>query len=141
VANLELRHTITPERIGRESRFTNDLAPVSRTPANILPPLRVPNRFAEKCRIHPGGINGEHAVRCDKLSGETHKKAQLLALHKEREEIAASNDEPRAPLEALRWKPVQEVNLKEFRRWNAFPRQRDRLRVTIETDQAAITNL
>jgi hypothetical protein len=114
VADLELCHTITLERVRRESRFTNDLAPVSRTPANIHSPLRAPYRFAKKCRIHPSGINGEYAVWCDKLSGKSHETLELLIFHKEREEIAACNDEPCALRTTLRGRPVQEINLKEF---------------------------
>jgi hypothetical protein len=71
---------ITPERIWRESRFTNDLAPVSRTPAHILAPLRAPSSLAEERWIHASGINGEEAAWCDELRGKVHQEAQLFVV-------------------------------------------------------------
>jgi len=95
----------------------------------------------EERRIHPSGINGEEAAWCDELRGKVHQKAQLFIVKEEREQVASSNHKSRAPLEALRWRPVQQINLEDLRGRDAFAGEDDRLRVAIKADQAAITDV
>jgi hypothetical protein len=75
------------------------------------------------------------------LRGKVHQEAQLFIVKEEREQVASSNHKSRAPLEALRWRPVQQINVKDLRGRDAFAGEGDRLRVAIEADQAAITDV
>ena len=62
-------------------------------------------------------------------------------MQEERQKIASSNHKSRAALKALRWRPAQQINVEDLRGRNALACEGDRLRVAIEADQAAITDV
>lgn len=109
--DLELSHTIASESVGRESRLARDLGAVVGAPAHILCPGRISDSRLQEFGIDPSGVDGEHAVRRQKVSGESHETPQLPVVQEEREKIATRNDQPCAPSKALRWQPVEEVDL------------------------------
>ena len=74
------------------------------------------------------------------MRGKVHHAAQLFIEKEEWQKIPSSNHKSRAPLKALRRRPVHEIHVEDLSVGEALTGESDCLRVAIKADEASIAD-